>query len=130
GPRPALPHRRSPPRHRGEQRRNGLGRPPLLPALLRLLSPPAARGGGGVTRRAHRVLCALQGTLLGLPPFLGGRQALGLVAGGLVVMTLLALTLLERRRSGHPLPPGAGALAGFLALGLATALPLPPALID
>src|SRR5262249_56245729 len=114
----------------GEQGGKGVGGLGRLPALLRLLSPPAARGGDGVTPRAHRVLWALQGTLLGLPLFLGGRQAIGLVAAWLVVMALLALTLLERRRSGHPLPPGAGALAGFLALGLATALPLPPALID
>ena len=39
---------------RGEQRRSGVGRIPLLPALLRLLSPCAAPGGAGMTRQARR----------------------------------------------------------------------------
>ena len=83
-----------------------------------------------MTRRAHRVLWALQATVVVLPLFLGGRQAVGLVAAWLVVTSLLALALLERRRAGHPATPGAGALAAFLALGLATALPFPPGLIE
>src|SRR5262249_46068391 len=104
--------------------------PPLLPALLRLLPPPAARGGAGVTRRANRVLWALQATTLALPLFLGGRQAVGLVPAWLVVAALLALTLVERRRAGHATTPGAWALAAFVGLGLFTALPLPPALVE
>lgn len=38
-----------------------------------------------MTRRANRVLWALQATILVLPLFLGGRQSVGLVAGWLVV---------------------------------------------
>jgi O-antigen ligase/tetratricopeptide (TPR) repeat protein len=83
-----------------------------------------------VTRRAHLVLWALQAIILVLPLFLGGRQAIGLVAAWLVVTGLLALTLIERRRAGQPTTPGARALAAFVALGLATALPLPPPLIE
>src|SRR5262249_47876298 len=120
GPRPAGARRRASPRRGGEQRRVGVGRPPLLPALLRLLPPPAARGGAGVTRRANRVLWALQATTLALPLFLGGRQAVGLVPAWLVA-ALLALTLVERRRAGHATTPGAWALAAFVALGLFTA---------
>jgi O-antigen ligase len=83
-----------------------------------------------VTWRANRVLWALQATILGLPLFLGGRQAVGLVAAWLVVASLLALTIIERRRASRPTTPGASALGAFLALGLLTALPLPPALIE
>jgi O-antigen ligase/tetratricopeptide (TPR) repeat protein len=83
-----------------------------------------------VTRRANRVLWALQATTLALPLFLGGRQAVGLVPAWLVVAALLALTLVERRRAGHATTPGAWALAAFVALGLFTALPLPPALVE
>ena len=36
-----------------------------------------------MTRRANRVLWALQATILVLPLFLGGRQSVGLVAGWL-----------------------------------------------
>jgi O-antigen ligase len=83
-----------------------------------------------MSRRADRVLWALQAPILLLPLFLGGRQAVGLGAAWIVVATLLALTLVERRRAGHPTTPGAWALAAFLALGLFTALPLPPPLIE
>src|SRR5262245_8290584 len=44
-------------------------------------------------------------------------------------MALLGLTLHERRRAGHPLPPGAGFVAAFVTLALATSLPVPPAWI-
>src|SRR5262245_49845421 len=83
-----------------------------------------------MTRRADRVLWTLQATILLLPLFLGGRQAVGLGAAWMVVATLLAVTLVERRRVGRPTTPGAWALATFLALGLFTALPLPPTLIE
>jgi O-antigen ligase len=83
-----------------------------------------------MTRRSRHVLWALQATVLALPLFLGGRQPLGLVAVWVVVMALLCLTLRERRREGHPLPPGAGLLAAFVALALGTSLPVPPAWIE
>ena len=83
-----------------------------------------------MTRRASGVLWALQATILLLPLFLGGRQAIGLAAAWIVVTVLLAVTLVERRRASHPTTPGAWALAGFLALGLVTALPLPPGVIE
>jgi O-antigen ligase/tetratricopeptide (TPR) repeat protein len=83
-----------------------------------------------VTRESRRVLWALQATVLVLPLFLGGRQPIGLTAAWVVVMTLLACTLRERRRAGHPLPPGAGVLAAFLAFCLATSLPIPPGWIE
>src|SRR5262249_43536204 len=130
GPGPARAHRRASPGRSGEQRRRSVGRLPLLPALLRLLPPPAAAGGDRMTRRASRVLGALQATILLLPLFLGGRQAVGLAAAWIVVTALLVLTLVERRRAGHPTTPGAWALAAFLGLGLVTALPLPPWLIE
>src|SRR5262249_45499224 len=128
--RPALAHRRAPPRHGGEQRRSCVGRLPLLPALLRLLSPAAAPGGAGVTRQSRGVLWTLQATILGMPLFLGGRQTLGLVAAWLAIAVLLVITLQARRRAGHPTAPGAGVLAAFVALGLLTALPLPPAVLE
>lgn len=83
-----------------------------------------------MTRASRHVLWALQVTVFVLPLFLGGRQPLGLTAAWIVVMMLLARTLRERRRAGHPLPPGAGILATFLALGLATSLPIPPPWIE
>lgn len=83
-----------------------------------------------MTRRSQRVLWALQATVVGLPLFLGGRQPLGLAAAWLVVIVLLACTLRERRRAVRPLPPGAWALAAFVAFGLATALPLPPEWVE
>jgi O-antigen ligase len=83
-----------------------------------------------MTRRASGVLWALQATILLLPLFLGGRQAIGLAAAWIVVTVLLAVTLVERRRASHPTTPGVWALAGFLALGLVTALPLPPGVIE
>ena len=82
-----------------------------------------------MTRRASGVLWALQATILLLPLFLGGRQAVGLAAAWIVVTALLAVTLVERRAS-HPTTPGAWALVGFLALGLVTAVPLPPGVIE
>ncbi len=82
-----------------------------------------------MTARSLRVLWALQATVLALPLFLGGRQPFGLSVAWVVVMTLLLLTLRERRKTGHPLPPGAGVLAAFVALALGTSLPVPPAWI-
>ncbi len=83
-----------------------------------------------MTRASRRVLRALQATVLALPCFLGGRRPSGLVAAWAVVTVLLALTLRERRRAGRALVPGAGLLAAFVALGLFTSLPLPPAWIE
>jgi hypothetical protein len=83
-----------------------------------------------VTRQARRVLWGLQATVLVLPLFLGGRQPVGLAVAWVVVTTLLAVTLRARRLGGRPLAPGAGALAAFVALGLLTALPLPPIVIE
>jgi O-antigen ligase len=83
-----------------------------------------------MTRRADRVLWVLQATILLLPLFLGGRQPAVLGAAWIVMAALIAVTLVERRRAGRPTTPGAWALATFLALGLFTALPLPPAIIE
>src|SRR5262249_60418303 len=99
---PALADRRPPPRHGGEQRRPRLGRLPLLPTLLRLLSPSAAPGGASMTREGRGVLWALQATVLLLPLFLGGRQPLGLAAAWLVVAALRAVPLRARRPAGRP----------------------------
>ena len=83
-----------------------------------------------MTRRANRVLWALQATIAGPAALPGRPAAVGLVAAWLVVTSLLVLTILERRRAGRPATPGAGVLGAFLVLGLVTALPLPPALIE
>ena len=83
-----------------------------------------------MTRQSRGVLWTLQATILGMPLFLGGRQTLGLVAAWLAIAVLLVITLQARRRAGHPTAPGAGVLAAFVALGLLTALPLPPAVLE
>src|SRR5438552_645622 len=78
----------------------------------------------------RRVLYTLQGLVLGLPLFLGGRQEWAVTAASAVILLLLAVTLRERRRRGRaPYPPGIAALAGLVALALATTLPLPPAVL-
>lgn len=83
-----------------------------------------------MTRRARLVLLGLQGVVLGLPLFLGGRQPAALTVAWTVVMALLLVTLHERRHAGRPTPPGAWWLVAFMALGLFTAMPLPPWLIE
>jgi hypothetical protein len=83
-----------------------------------------------MTRQARGVLWALQATVLALPLFLGGRYPVGLVTAWLVTAVLLAITIRARRHAGRPAVPGAAALAGFVGLGLISALPLPPALLD
>jgi len=78
----------------------------------------------------RRVLYTLQALVLGLPLFLGGRQEWAVTAASAVILLLLAVTLRERRRRGRaPYPPGIAALAGLVALALATTLPLPPAVL-
>ncbi|MEW6271643.1 MAG: O-antigen ligase family protein, partial [Thermodesulfobacteriota bacterium] len=78
----------------------------------------------------RRVLRALQALVLALPLFLGGRHPLGVSLGLATVVALLLWTLRERARSTvSPEAPGVGTLAAFLALALATTLPLPPALV-
>src|SRR5213595_1731567 len=78
----------------------------------------------------RRVLYTLQGLVLGLPLFLAGRQERAVTAASGVILLLLAVTLRERRRRGRaPYPPGIAALAGLVALALATTLPLPPAVL-
>jgi O-antigen ligase/tetratricopeptide (TPR) repeat protein len=73
---------------------------------------------------------ALQALVLGLPLFLGGRQPAAVAAGAATVLVLLAVTLRERRRRGDaPHAPGIAALAAFVALALASTVPLPPALL-
>jgi hypothetical protein len=76
------------------------------------------------------VLVALQAILLGLPLFLGGRQTLAVSAAAVAVVGLLVVTLRERRRRGGPHAPGVTALAAFTALGLATTVPVPPAMLE
>src|SRR2546429_7147388 len=78
----------------------------------------------------RRVLYPLRGLVLGLPLFLGGRQERAVTAASVVILLLPAVTLRERRRRGRaPSPPGIAALAGLVALALATTLPLPPAVL-
>ena len=77
------------------------------------------------------VLGTLQGLVLLLPLFLGGRQTIGVAMGCFAVLCLLAITIRERwRRHGGTSVPGLTALAAFAALALFMAAPLPPALIE
>ena len=77
------------------------------------------------------VLGTLQGLVLLLPLFLGGRQTIGVAMGCFAVLCLLAITIRERwRRHGGTSVPGLTALAAFAALALLMAAPLPPALIE
>ena len=78
----------------------------------------------------RKVLLALQGLVLGLPLFLGGRQPWALAAAAAVVLVLLAVTIRERRRRGTaPYPPGIAALVVLVGLALATTVPLSPAVL-
>src|SRR5262249_30176850 len=83
-----------------------------------------------MTSRARGVLWTLQVTIVVLPLFLGGRQPLGLLAAWMAMAVLLGLTLHARRSASHPVVPGSSLLVAFVALGLFTALPLPPWLIE
>src|SRR5207247_573020 len=130
GPRSAGDDRRPPPRRRRERRGSDLGRP----VSVRLL--PTASAGGirmslpAISQSDRKVLLALQGLVVGLPLFLGGRQPLAVAAGSAVILLLLAVTIRERRRRGAaPYPPGIAALVGLVGLALATTLPLPPAVL-
>src|SRR5438034_5300499 len=83
-----------------------------------------------VSQSDRKVLLALQGFVVGLPLFLGGRQPWAVAAGSAVILLLLAVTIRERRRRGAaPYPPGIAALVGLVGLALATTLPLPPAVL-
>ena len=83
-----------------------------------------------MSRSARRMLLALQGLVLGLPLFLGGRQAGAAACASVVVLVLLGITLRERRRAdAAPAAPGLTALAAFVVLALATTVPLPPDLL-
>src|SRR5207249_1050124 len=112
GPRSAVDGRRAPPRRGRERRGSGLGGP----VSVRLLLPAATAGGlrmslPAVGQSDRKVLLALQGLVLGLPLFLGGRQPWALAAASAVVLVLLAVTIRERRRRGPaPYPPGIAAL--------------------
>src|SRR5207247_1222131 len=131
GPRSAVDDRRSPPRRRGERRGSELGRP----LSVRQLLPTASAGGirmslPVVSQSDRKVLLALQGFVVGLPLFLGGRQPWAVAAGSAVILLLLAVTIRERRRRGAaPYPPGIAALVGLVGLALATTLPLPPTVL-
>ena len=72
-------------------------------------------------RRERLALWALQALVLGLPLLRGGRVPVALLVAWPIVVTLLALTIRAGRRA-----PGVGALAAFVALALATTVPLPP----
>jgi O-antigen ligase len=77
------------------------------------------------------VLGALQGLVLLLPLFLGGRQTTAVAAGCFVVIVLLFLTARERRRRAESAAaPGLLALAGFSAWALLSTVPLPPWLLE
>ncbi|TMA45063.1 MAG: O-antigen ligase family protein [Deltaproteobacteria bacterium] len=86
--------------------------------------------GADLAHVDRRLLCTLQALVLGLPLFLGGRQEWAVTAASAVILLLLGMTLRARRRRGRaPYPPGIAALAGLVALALATTLPLPPAVL-
>jgi O-antigen ligase/tetratricopeptide (TPR) repeat protein len=77
----------------------------------------------------RRVLLALQGLILAVPLLLGGRHPLTLPLGLVAAIGLLAATLHARQQAGGgPVATGVAALAAFVALALATTVPLPPAL--
>src|SRR5438034_849130 len=83
-----------------------------------------------VSQSDRKVLLALQGFVVGLPLFLGGRQPWAVAAGSAVILLLLAVTIRERRRRGAaPYPPGIAALVGLVGLALAPTLPLPPTVL-
>jgi O-antigen ligase/tetratricopeptide (TPR) repeat protein len=80
-------------------------------------------------RNDRRVLVALQVLVLGVPLLLGGRHPLTLPLALLAAIGLLVVTLHARREAGGgPAATGVAALAAFVALALATTVPLPPAL--
>src|SRR5439155_8741368 len=96
GPRPAPAGQRPSARRGGEQRGPALGRHVLLQPLLRRLlrtRPRGPDGGAGMSRSAQRMLLALQGLVLGLPLFLGGRQPAAAACASVVVLVLLGVTL-------------------------------------
>ncbi|HEY2389522.1 MAG TPA: O-antigen ligase family protein [Candidatus Binatia bacterium] len=81
-------------------------------------------------RRDRRVLVTLQALLLTLPLFLGGRHPVAVLAAGIAVTVLLAVTAQARRDTPDaPYAPGVAALAAFVLVALATTLPLPPRLL-
>ncbi len=81
------------------------------------------------SRLDRNVLLAVQGLVLGLPLFLGGREPLAIAVASLAVLAMLGLALRERRQRSAPHVPGTAALAVFVGLALVTTLPLPPALL-
>jgi tetratricopeptide (TPR) repeat protein len=84
-----------------------------------------------MTTADRRVLRTLQVLVLALPLFLGGRHPLGVTLGLAAVLALLVWTVRERaRRSEAGDVVGVGALIAFVALALATTVPLPPALLS
>src|SRR2546426_5334641 len=78
----------------------------------------------------RKVLLALQGLVLGLPVFRGGRRPWALAAASAVVLVRPAVTIRERRGRGTALsPPGIAALVVLVGLALATTVPLSPAVL-
>lgn len=76
------------------------------------------------------VLTAIEALVLCLPLFLGGRDPGAIAVGAIVILTLLCVTVVERRRrEGSPSVPGLWVLAAFLALAMLTVVPLPPGLL-
>src|SRR5579884_3398852 len=129
-PRPPPPGRRAAARRRRQRRRPGMGRPLPLPALRRPLLPhlwpQRSRGCGRARMRGRGVLLGVQGLLAGLPLLRGGHPPWALALAMPAVLVLLALTLRARQEHGGPRAPAVGTLAAFLALGLASTVPLPP----
>ncbi len=76
--------------------------------------------------RGRGVLLGVQGLLAGLPLLRGGHPPWALALAMPAVLVLLALTLRARQEHGGPRAPAVGTLAAFLALGLASTVPLPP----
>jgi O-antigen ligase/tetratricopeptide (TPR) repeat protein len=84
-----------------------------------------------VTLVDRRVCLVLQALVLVVPLLLGGRHPAAVALTAPVVLVTLAVTIRERRRRGErTVAPGVAMLATFVGLALATALPLPPLLLD
>src|SRR5436309_11752610 len=144
GARSAVDGRRSHPGRGHERRGSCLGGPVPLRRLLRATTGRGARMSSAVVSRSPRsrppsgvvddvdrkVLLALQALVVGLPLCLGGHQPWAVAVSSAVVLVLLAVTIrARRRRAVAPHPPGIVALAGLVALAMATTLSLPPAML-
>src|SRR3989442_72609 len=101
-----------------------------LPESSRHVSEPPSPPADAAARVDRMVLLVLQGLVIAVPLLLGGRPGWVTASASAVVLVLLGLTIRERgRRGAGSRVPGARALLTFVALALATTIPLPPFLL-